>query len=124
MTIKIEVVRTFRCDGWDCHGGATQHGSTEAEIQARGFPKGWTTRVHRERVLVEHLCPQCSELPPCPKGCMMCTNEACDYCGAGCWNNGATACDHDVIERHQEPDRRFLGLRLDHPAWKSGEPPA
>ena len=34
----------------------------------------------------------------------MCNGEACNKCGAGCWNNDAPQCDHDVIERHEDPD--------------------
>lgn len=36
--------------------------------------------------------------------CLMCSGEACNLCGAGCWNNQAPHCDHDVIERHMEPE--------------------
>lgn len=37
--------------------------------------------------------------------CMMCTGEACNKCGAGCWNNDFDRpwCDHGVLERHKEP---------------------
>ena len=38
----------------------------------------------------------------CPSGwCPMCNGEACNKCGAGCWNNNAPLCEHDVIERHE-----------------------
>lgn len=40
----------------------------------------------------------------CPgPDCMMCTGEACDKCGAGCWSNERN-CTHDVVERHEGPD--------------------
>lgn len=34
--------------------------------------------------------------------CMMCSGEACNLCGAGCWSNRRD-CEHDVMERHEEP---------------------
>jgi len=49
--------------------------------------------------------------PECPgEHCMMCNGEACALCGAGCWNNDPNRepCDHDVLERHTEPDGRLL----------------
>lgn len=37
----------------------------------------------------------------------MCLGEACDLCGAGCWNNSvAVRCEHDVLERHRITARR------------------
>lgn len=36
--------------------------------------------------------------------CPMCTGEACSLCGAGCWNNSVTNCEHDVVQRHELPD--------------------
>lgn len=121
MTITTKASRTFECDGWDCHAIATQSAESEAELQARGFPEGWSVRVNRDRmpILVEHLCPECTSLNPCPEGCVLCFNEACNLCGAGCWNSGRTACDHDVVERHEDPDYRFIGLPLEHPAWQA-----
>lgn len=38
----------------------------------------------------------------CEEDCLMCSGEACNLCGAGCWNNSETNCDHDVIDRHSE----------------------
>lgn len=35
--------------------------------------------------------------------CLMCSGEACNLCGAGCWSN-VRDCEHDVIERHMESD--------------------
>lgn len=37
----------------------------------------------------------------CDEDCMMCSGEACNPCGAGCWGNRKD-CEHDVIERHEE----------------------
>lgn len=34
--------------------------------------------------------------------CMMCSGEACWFCGAGCWSH-IRNCTHDVMERHQQP---------------------
>ena len=33
----------------------------------------------------------------------MCSGEACNLCGAGCWNSSVRDCNHDVIERHMDP---------------------
>lgn len=42
--------------------------------------------------------------PLCPgENCLLCTGEACDKCGAGCWDPSVNDCDHDVVERHEEP---------------------
>lgn len=35
--------------------------------------------------------------------CLMCSGEACNLCGAGCWSNRKD-CKHDVMERHEEPE--------------------
>jgi hypothetical protein len=46
------------------------------------------------------------DAPECPgPDCLMCNGEACDKCGAGCWNNDPDRpkCEHDVIERHEYP---------------------
>lgn len=46
--------------------------------------------------------------PECPgSDCMMCSGEACNLCGAGCWNNRAVNCEHDTEERHRAPDLNF-----------------
>ena len=37
--------------------------------------------------------------------CMMCSGAACNLCGAGCWSN-VKDCQHDVVERHEEPTER------------------
>lgn len=37
----------------------------------------------------------------CPSDeCPCCTGEACDLCGAGCWDSSAKDCTHDVVDRH------------------------
>lgn len=36
--------------------------------------------------------------------CRMCSGEACNLCGAGCWSSRRD-CEHDVIERHEESNR-------------------
>jgi hypothetical protein len=37
------------------------------------------------------------------ENCRMCSGEACNKCGAGCWNSAATIpCEHDVTERHEK----------------------
>jgi hypothetical protein len=43
--------------------------------------------------------------PECPgPDCLMCNGEACNLCGAGCWNNRPDKrCEHAVDERHREP---------------------
>jgi hypothetical protein len=45
--------------------------------------------------------------PGCPgPECLMCNGEACNLCGAGCWNGGGAhepPCEHDVLERHADP---------------------
>jgi len=39
----------------------------------------------------------------CPSpDCMMCSGEACNKCGAGCWSKRRD-CEHDSAERHEEP---------------------
>lgn len=59
----------------------------------------------------------------CPESglvnCLLCTGEACDYCGAGCWNNGQTNCQHDVATRHQPSSDKinFMRLPLDSEEW-------
>lgn len=58
----------------------------------------------------------------CPEdgtiNCRRCTGETCNFCGAGCWNNTPTNCEHSVTGRHAEMESEFLNLPLDHPAWK------
>lgn len=52
------------------------------------------------------------EYAECEKGegnhddCPMCSGEACNLCGAGCWDSSVTDCDHDVVERHQYPEKK------------------
>ena len=49
-----------------------------------------------------------SDEPECPgPDCLLCKGEACDACGAGCWNNDPDRppCEHDVYERHQSQGR-------------------
>lgn len=41
------------------------------------------------------------ETVTCDEDCMMCSGEACDMCGAGCWSNRKD-CEHDVIDRHRQ----------------------
>ena len=42
----------------------------------------------------------------CPgEDCLMCNGEACAKCGAGTHTDPfRPLCEHDVIERHEEPD--------------------
>jgi hypothetical protein len=42
----------------------------------------------------------------CPgEHCKMCNGEACNLCGAGCWSPpGSVHCEHDVDERHRDPE--------------------
>lgn len=58
--------------------------------------------------------------PECPgPDCMSCSGEACQLCGAGCWNNAGCGhdCEHDVIDRHNyDPNWRCLRCQ-------AGEPP-
>jgi hypothetical protein len=37
--------------------------------------------------------------------CLMCSGEACNKCGAGCWSH-VRDCKHDVVERHEEPEEK------------------
>lgn len=46
--------------------------------------------------MIEQECPS--------EDCLLCNGEACNLCGAGCWNNSAKNCTHDVMERHEEAD--------------------
>jgi hypothetical protein len=47
--------------------------------------------------------------PECPgPDCLMCNGEACNLCGAGCWNNAAPFCDHASDERHQDPPNPLI----------------
>lgn len=40
----------------------------------------------------------------CPgPNCPLCNGEACNMCGAGCWDSSVDDCEHDVIDRHGEP---------------------
>lgn len=56
--------------------------------------------IEIERFLDAPL-PECAQ-PKCPgPDCMMCNGEACNKCGAGCWNNRERNCTHDVAERHE-----------------------
>jgi hypothetical protein len=56
--------------------------------------------------------------------CILCTGEACDYCGAGCWNNNPNRnCQHDVCTRHMpnlNDKLNFMELPSDDPAWREG----
>jgi len=50
------------------------------------------------------------EPPECPgEDCPMCNGEMCDKCGAGCWNNSVTECDHGVLDRHEPPAQTKRG---------------
>ena len=41
----------------------------------------------------------------CGEDCKMCSGEVCKLCGAGSWNNDPDRnCQHDVIDRHREPE--------------------
>jgi len=33
--------------------------------------------------------------------CRYCQGEACNLCGAGCWNSRERNCEHDVVQRHE-----------------------
>lgn len=41
------------------------------------------------------------QMVTCDDECMMCSGEACRYCGAGCWDSSVTNCNHDILERHE-----------------------
>lgn len=55
------------------------------------------------------------DCPECPgEDCSMCNGEACNKCGAGCWNrNPVNHCEHDVCQRHEEPDYDCLTKETD-----------
>lgn len=42
---------------------------------------------------------------PSEQDCLMCKGEACNFCGAGCWDPTQRSCDHDQFVRHLEPRR-------------------
>ncbi len=55
--------------------------------------------------------------------CLLCTGEACSYCGAGCGNNNPNRnCQHDVCTRHLPLSMtiNFHYLPPDDPAWEEG----
>jgi hypothetical protein len=84
------------------------------------------TQVDQDGPLVEHLNhrlleagralgveldkvarPMVVDYPECPGPyCLMCNGEACNLCGASCWNNAAPHCHHGSDERHMDPARR------------------
>lgn len=36
--------------------------------------------------------------------CAFCNGEACNLCGAGCWNPSISDCQHDSYDRHLRAD--------------------
>lgn len=61
-----------------------------------------------------------SDNDECPgPDCRMCNGEVCFKCGAGCWNNDAARCEHDVVERHEAPVAQPFPTIFDHnlPDW-------
>jgi hypothetical protein len=58
--------------------------------------------------------------PACPgPDCLLCNGEACNLCGAGCWNNALDLhCEHAVDERHLAPRQstRVVDLIAKRPA--------
>lgn len=66
--------------------------------------------------MLKFICPKSKET-----NCLLCKNEACQYCGAGCWNNNPQRnCQHGIITRHQPPSKtiNFLRLPFDAHEWK------
>lgn len=63
--------------------------------------RAWATTV-----ITYHTTPANEKGGPlCPgENCPMCTGEACNKCGAGCWDLSVNDCDHDVSERHEDPE--------------------
>lgn len=56
-------------------------------------------------IVVSYGADQCPSNPAISADhCLMCLNEACNKCGAGCWNRSINNCEHDTAERHEEPD--------------------
>lgn len=54
--------------------------------------------------------PNAALEPACPSAeCGYCNGGACAKCGAGCWNNIAPLCEHDVVERHEYMGKRIRG---------------
>jgi hypothetical protein len=117
MTITKKI--TIRCDKRGCSAKIAKESTSEAEVLGMALMSGWVSRINEKSRSVEHLCR--GQAYACPEDCRLCSNEACNYCGAGCWQSpGTTACDHDVVHRHGEPDNRFVGLAHDHEAWRNG----
>lgn len=67
----------------------------------------WTFEVRDEDEEVKEKCPG--------EDCLMCTGEACNLCGAGCWDPSVSDCDHGSAERH-EGSRESDYLRAPHDA--------
>jgi len=51
------------------------------------------THLYTQDRMIEGGCGQ--------ESCMMCTGEACRFCGAGCWDDTVKDCQHDIGTRHQ-----------------------
>lgn len=47
--------------------------------------------------------PVCPDTGMSIEDCPFCQDEACNKCGAGCWDSSVTNCEHDVVERHEGP---------------------
>lgn len=47
----------------------------------------------------ENLCPTTGEPAD---DCTFCTGEACNKCGAGCWDGSVENCEHAPDERHHD----------------------
>lgn len=43
------------------------------------------------------------ECSPSREDCVMCKGEACNFCGAGCWDMSQRSCNHDHLVRHMAP---------------------
>lgn len=100
------------------HELVVQHGE-EGALKAVGeyqsaYYRGTPGAAFWSRVQAHVLAPPrpCAGHPAgqeneCPEDCRACSGEACGLCGAGCWWSGPGGCDgpcdHDVIERHEQP---------------------
>lgn len=65
-------------------------------------------RIARERISPTPRAETVWE-PECPgPECLMCSGEACNLCGAGCWSRRQD-CEHDSVERHEDPRAETAG---------------
>lgn len=100
----IEPKRDFEPTSFYVDGGFTKIGYVVVKDSCNAMPGAtWFRTIERAKEAVDVLIG--GQEPECPgPGCAMCSGEACELCGAGCWNsNPVWHCEHSVDERHCEP---------------------